>query len=46
MHNIDETLDDVGVNLSPSTKVKQWLLPVDPTAYKGMVDRFKATVAV
>ncbi|WP_125776068.1 flavin-containing monooxygenase [Antribacter gilvus] len=42
MHNIDETLDDVGVNVGPATKVKQWLLPVDPTAYQGMVGRFRA----
>jgi cation diffusion facilitator CzcD-associated flavoprotein CzcO len=44
MHNIDETLDDLGVNVSGATKVRQWLLPVTPAAYKGTTDRLKERI--
>ncbi|GAB4085637.1 NAD(P)/FAD-dependent oxidoreductase [Myceligenerans cantabricum] len=45
MHNVDETLDDIGLNVSQSVKVKQWLLPIDPTVYGGAVERLKVRLA-
>ncbi|GAB3167745.1 NAD(P)/FAD-dependent oxidoreductase [Myceligenerans halotolerans] len=45
MHNVDETLDDIDLNVSRSVKVKQWLLPIDPSEYRGAVDRLKARLA-
>ncbi|MEU1588296.1 NAD(P)/FAD-dependent oxidoreductase [Micromonospora sp. NPDC005710] len=34
MHNIDEVLDEVGLNVGPLTRARQWLLPVDPGSYR------------
>ena len=45
MHNIDETLDELGLNIDRGAIVKQWLLPVDPSAYAGIVGRLKARLA-
>lgn len=44
MHNIDETLDDLGINVGGGTKALQWLLPITPTAYKGTTDRLKERI--
>lgn len=33
VHNIDEVLSDVGLDVSGLTKAKQWLLPIDPGDY-------------
>ncbi|WP_425956459.1 flavin-containing monooxygenase [Xylanimonas sp. McL0601] len=41
MHNIDETLDDLKVNVSSGTKLRQWLLPINPAVYQGTTDRLK-----
>ncbi|MBO0610294.1 flavin-containing monooxygenase [Myceligenerans salitolerans] len=45
MHNVDETLDDIDLNVSRSVKVKQWLLPIDPSEYQGAVDRLRTRLA-
>lgn len=34
MHNIDEMLADVGVDVGRLRRALQWLLPVDPSAYR------------
>ncbi|MEU5948081.1 NAD(P)/FAD-dependent oxidoreductase [Micromonospora sp. NPDC047465] len=39
MHNIDEVLDDLGLNLGPLARARQWLLPVDPRAYRRVTPR-------
>ncbi|MEH1098035.1 flavin-containing monooxygenase [Micromonospora sp. CPCC 205561] len=39
MHNIDEVLDDLGLNLGLLARVRQWLLPVDPRAYRSVTPR-------
>ncbi|MEU8082393.1 NAD(P)/FAD-dependent oxidoreductase [Micromonospora sp. NPDC049101] len=39
MHNIDEVLDELGLNLGPLTRARQWLLPVDPRSYRGVTAR-------
>lgn len=38
MHNVDEMLDEIGINVGPFTRFKQWLLPIDARDYR-MVTR-------
>ncbi len=33
MHNVDEVLGDLGVNISALVRAWHWLMPVDPAAY-------------
>ncbi|WP_407317129.1 NAD(P)/FAD-dependent oxidoreductase [Isoptericola halotolerans] len=44
MHQVDELLGDLDLNLSGPARAKQWLLPVDPKAYRGVTDRLRARV--
>ncbi|MEH0826506.1 MULTISPECIES: flavin-containing monooxygenase [unclassified Micromonospora] len=39
MHNIDEVLDELGLNLGRAARARQWLLPVDPRSYRGVTPR-------
>ncbi|MEH1168697.1 NAD(P)/FAD-dependent oxidoreductase [Micromonospora sp. CPCC 205539] len=39
MHNIDEVLDDLGLNVGRLTRVRQWLLPVSPRSYRNVTAR-------
>ena len=39
MHNIDEMLDEMGVNVGPLTRFKQWLLPADARDYQAVTRR-------
>lgn len=34
MHNIDETLDEMRLNVPPTTRALQWLKPADPGSYR------------
>jgi cation diffusion facilitator CzcD-associated flavoprotein CzcO len=34
LHNVDEVLGDLGVNISAAVRASHWLLPVDPAAYR------------
>lgn len=34
MHQIDEMLTDLGTDVDRTTRLRQWLLPVDPNAYR------------
>lgn len=34
MHNIDEVLDEIGLNVGPLTRAMQWLGPVRPQSYR------------
>ena len=43
LHNIDEVLGDLGANVGPLRRAVQWLLPVDPGAYRGVTDHLVAT---
>ncbi|MBE1876018.1 flavin-containing monooxygenase [Myceligenerans pegani] len=45
MHNIDETLSDIGIDVSRGTKIKQWLLPLDPGDYAPLLPRLKEKIA-
>jgi glycine/D-amino acid oxidase-like deaminating enzyme len=33
MHNIDEMLEDIGINVGARERLRQWLLPINPLAY-------------
>jgi hypothetical protein len=34
LHNVDEVLGDLHVNISPAVRAWHWLMPVDPAAYR------------
>jgi hypothetical protein len=34
LHNVDEVLGDLDVNISPAVRAWHWLMPVDPAAYR------------
>ena len=34
LHNVDEVLGDLGVNIGAGTRAWHWLMPVDPAAYR------------
>jgi cation diffusion facilitator CzcD-associated flavoprotein CzcO len=36
MHNVDEVLSDLGLNISAAVRAWHWLMPVDPAAYRGV----------
>jgi hypothetical protein len=33
LHNVDEVLGDLNVNISAAVRASHWLIPVDPAAY-------------
>jgi dimethylaniline monooxygenase (N-oxide forming) len=39
MHNIDDMLGDLGLDVPRATRLRQWLLPIDPRAYAEMEPR-------
>ncbi|WP_253876940.1 flavin-containing monooxygenase [Promicromonospora umidemergens] len=45
LHNIDETLEDLDIDVSPSIRAMQWLLPVNPGAYSGLLAKLKKKIA-
>ncbi|MEU4364773.1 NAD(P)/FAD-dependent oxidoreductase [Promicromonospora sp. NPDC023987] len=45
MHQIDETLDEAGVNIGSGVRTMQWLLPIEPSVYKNVVPRLKERIA-
>lgn len=36
IHTIDEILDEAKLNISKSSKLLQWVLPINPTYYQGL----------
>jgi hypothetical protein len=42
LHNVDEVLADLDLDISRGARFKQWLNPVDPSAYAGVVPRLVA----
>ncbi|HEY1823977.1 MAG TPA: NAD(P)/FAD-dependent oxidoreductase [Trebonia sp.] len=36
LHNVDEVLGDLGVNIGAAVRAWHWLMPVDPAAYRGI----------
>jgi dimethylaniline monooxygenase (N-oxide forming) len=45
MHNIDEMLEDLEVDVSRATRATQWLLPVNPLSYRKVSNTLKAREA-
>ncbi|TQK71873.1 NAD(P)/FAD-dependent oxidoreductase [Nocardioides sp. SLBN-35] len=45
MHNIDEVLGEVGLDVGRATKAVQWLLPVRPSSYRKVAQRLARRVA-
>lgn len=41
MHNIDDVLDEAGLNVGKGTRFTQWLSPVNPSAYRRALPRLK-----
>ena len=37
LHNVDEVLGDLGVNVSAAVRARHWLMPVDPAAYRRVI---------
>ena len=45
MHNIDELITDLGVQLGATTRALQWLMPVEPGSYQAVAARVQARPA-
>ncbi len=45
MHNVDEMLADIGIDVGPATRATQWLLPIDPGAYRKVTEELLARQA-
>lgn len=45
LHTIDELLADTGVKLGLWSRLKEWLLPINPSAYKNLAPRLKQHLA-
>jgi flavin-binding monooxygenase-like protein len=45
MHNIDEMLQDLGLNISPAIRVREWLLPINPLAYGRLPTQLRERLA-
>jgi len=41
MHNIDEVLGELGLNIGKGTRARQWLLPVNPKSYRKVTNELK-----
>ena len=39
MHNVDEVLSDVGLDVAKRTKAKQWLMPIKPADYRKLTPK-------
>ncbi|MEL7977125.1 NAD(P)/FAD-dependent oxidoreductase [Isoptericola sp. F-RaC21] len=44
LHQIDELLDDLDLRLPAATRAGQWLLPVDPRAYRHLPHRLRERI--
>lgn len=46
MHNVDELLDDMGLNLPAAQRARQWVDPIKAASYAGVADRLAARLGV
>lgn len=37
IHNVDEMLADLGMNVGPFTRAGQWALPINPRSYRKVL---------
>jgi cation diffusion facilitator CzcD-associated flavoprotein CzcO len=45
MHNVDEVLNDLDLNIGRLTRARHWLEPVNPAAYAGVITRLQHRLA-
>ena len=45
VHQIDETLADIGINASPAARLMQWFMPVNPSSYARVLPQLREKVA-
>ncbi len=45
MHNIDEVLDDLDLNVGKGTKAVQWLGPINPNSYRKVTSKLRSRIA-
>jgi hypothetical protein len=46
MHNVDEVLGDLDVNIAAWVRASHWLNPIDPAAYRGITPAVLSRLAV
>jgi cation diffusion facilitator CzcD-associated flavoprotein CzcO len=46
MHNVDEVLDDLDLNIKARVRALHWLNPIDPAAYRGVTPALLERLAV
>lgn len=46
VHNIDEVLGDLDLNVGRFTRFRQWLLPIDPSDYRTVLPRLATRLGV
>ncbi|WP_127128497.1 NAD(P)/FAD-dependent oxidoreductase [Georgenia sp. SYP-B2076] len=39
MHNVDETLAEIGITIPRAQRIREWLLPADPSNYRAITER-------
>lgn len=44
MHNVDDVLDELDLNVGKGTRFKQWLAPVNPSSYRHTLSKLKKKV--
>jgi hypothetical protein len=45
MHNVDEVLGDLGLNIPKRVRAAHWLNPIDPKAYRGITPALLARLS-
>jgi cation diffusion facilitator CzcD-associated flavoprotein CzcO len=45
MHNIDEVLNEIGLNVRRGTRARQWLVPVNPRSYRKVTSKLARRLA-
>ncbi|MGI8901525.1 MAG: monooxygenase, partial [Nocardioides sp.] len=46
VHNIDEVLSDIGLNVGRVTRLRQWLLPINPSNYSKALPKLAKRMGV
>jgi cation diffusion facilitator CzcD-associated flavoprotein CzcO len=46
VHNIDEVLSDVGIDVGRGTRARQWLLPIDPSDYSEILPKLAQRMGI
>ena len=46
VHNIDEVLSDIGINVGIGTRARQWFLPINPSNYSKTLPKLAKRISV